>query len=115
MLPTAPLPTGSLEGWALLNRRRSTMNRNIVIGGAVAAAVVAAGIGIAVAGSGGGGYSNGSSAKTNTTSGGMTATVQTAQTSLGRVLVDSRGRTLYLFEKDPADMSTCSGSCASIW
>ena len=34
---------------------------------------------------------------------------------LGRILVDSRGRTLYLFEKDKSRKSLCSGSCATFW
>jgi len=41
--------------------------------------------------------------------------VSTAQTKLGRVLVDGRGRTLYLFEKDANGMSACAGSCATYW
>ena len=41
------------------------------------------------------------------------ATVSTAKTGLGRILVNSSGRTLYLFEKDRKGMSTCSGQCAS--
>jgi predicted lipoprotein with Yx(FWY)xxD motif len=36
-------------------------------------------------------------------------------TSLGRVLADQRGRTLYLFEKDKRGMSACTGSCVSFW
>jgi len=36
-------------------------------------------------------------------------------TSLGKVLVDAKGRTLYLFERDKADMSSCTGACQSIW
>jgi predicted lipoprotein with Yx(FWY)xxD motif len=36
-------------------------------------------------------------------------------TRLGRILVDSHGRTLYLFEADRPDMSNCSGACQSIW
>jgi predicted lipoprotein with Yx(FWY)xxD motif len=43
------------------------------------------------------------------------ATVDLRTTSLGRVLVDSSGRTLYLFEKDKGPRSTCSGACASAW
>jgi predicted lipoprotein with Yx(FWY)xxD motif len=43
-------------------------------------------------------------------------TVDTASTkSLGRILVDSEGRTLYLFEKDKGGRSACSGSCALAW
>ena len=43
------------------------------------------------------------------------ATVTTARTSLGRILVDGRGRSLYLFEKDMRGRSACSGVCASYW
>jgi predicted lipoprotein with Yx(FWY)xxD motif len=41
--------------------------------------------------------------------------VSTASTSLGRILVDSRGRTLYLFEKDKHGKSACAGQCATFW
>jgi predicted lipoprotein with Yx(FWY)xxD motif len=34
---------------------------------------------------------------------------------LGNVLVDGRGRTLYLFEKDRGGKSACAGTCASFW
>ena len=37
------------------------------------------------------------------------------KTGLGRVLVDARGRTLYLFEKDKRGMSACYGACATYW
>jgi predicted lipoprotein with Yx(FWY)xxD motif len=47
-----------------------------------------------------------------TSSGG---TVGVGRTPLGRILVDARGRTLYLFEADKPEMSACSGACASIW
>jgi predicted lipoprotein with Yx(FWY)xxD motif len=43
------------------------------------------------------------------------ATVRLGSSSLGRMLVDSRGRTLYLFEKDKKGHSSCTGSCASFW
>jgi len=42
-------------------------------------------------------------------------TVRVATTRLGKVLVDSRGRTLYLFTKDSGTKSTCSGACATAW
>jgi predicted lipoprotein with Yx(FWY)xxD motif len=38
------------------------------------------------------------------------ATVGTRTTSLGKVLVDAKGRTLYVF-----DLGACTGSCASAW
>ncbi len=41
--------------------------------------------------------------------------VSTAKTSLGAVVVDGSGRTLYLFAKDTGPRSTCSGSCAVNW
>jgi predicted lipoprotein with Yx(FWY)xxD motif len=41
--------------------------------------------------------------------------VSTASTGLGRILVDSRGHTLYLFGKDKNDKSACAGMCASAW
>jgi predicted lipoprotein with Yx(FWY)xxD motif len=43
------------------------------------------------------------------------AIVSTAKTRLGRIIVDSRGRTLYLFEKDRNGKSACSGPCAVFW
>ena len=42
-------------------------------------------------------------------------TVATARSGLGRIIVDGRGRTLYLFEKDKRGRSACYGSCASFW
>src|SRR5436309_14088614 len=41
--------------------------------------------------------------------------VAVANTALGRVLVDGRGRTLYLFGKDKQGRSACSGKCAGFW
>jgi predicted lipoprotein with Yx(FWY)xxD motif len=44
-----------------------------------------------------------------------TGTVVVAKTNLGKVIVDSRGRTLYLFKKDTGTQSQCTGQCASNW
>jgi predicted lipoprotein with Yx(FWY)xxD motif len=41
--------------------------------------------------------------------------VSVAKTHLGRILVNSRGRTLYLFKKDRGTKSACSGACATAW
>jgi predicted lipoprotein with Yx(FWY)xxD motif len=41
--------------------------------------------------------------------------VSTAKTSLGRIVVNSNGRTLYLFGKDRRGKSACSGQCAAFW
>ena len=35
--------------------------------------------------------------------------------SLGKLLVDSRGRTLYLFRKDAGGTSSCLAACAAAW
>jgi predicted lipoprotein with Yx(FWY)xxD motif len=43
------------------------------------------------------------------------AVVRVAKSNLGRMLVDGRGRTLYLFQADRTGRSACSGTCASFW
>jgi predicted lipoprotein with Yx(FWY)xxD motif len=43
------------------------------------------------------------------------ASVGLGSTALGHILVDSKGRTLYLFQKDTGTASTCAGACASVW
>jgi predicted lipoprotein with Yx(FWY)xxD motif len=77
---------------------------------------------VAVAGCGGSG--NGSAATAaakHQSSGGSAgsgggATVNVANNpQLGRILVDSQGRTVYLFAKDMNGTSSCSGQCAKFW
>jgi len=41
--------------------------------------------------------------------------VAVADSKLGRILVDGRGRTLYLFAKESKGKSACSGTCAAYW
>ena len=41
--------------------------------------------------------------------------ISTASTSLGRIVVNSGGRTLYMFGKDKRDKSACAGMCAKFW
>jgi predicted lipoprotein with Yx(FWY)xxD motif len=43
------------------------------------------------------------------------ATVKTGTSSLGRIVVDGKSHTLYLFEKDQHGKSACSGACAENW
>jgi predicted lipoprotein with Yx(FWY)xxD motif len=43
------------------------------------------------------------------------ASVKLADNPLGKVLVDSEGRTLYLFTKDTSTASNCTAACASTW
>jgi predicted lipoprotein with Yx(FWY)xxD motif len=84
-------------------------------------ALVPAAVAIAIAGCGGGNNHSGNS--TPAPAGGNSGaaaqsgagTVGVATTKLGRILVDSQGRSLYLFEKDKGTASTCYGACASLW
>ena len=39
--------------------------------------------------------------------------VTITRSTLGRILANSSGKTLYLFARDKHGMSTCTGSCAS--
>jgi len=43
------------------------------------------------------------------------AVISLRKTALGTVLVDARGRTLYLFEKDRNGMSSCGPACLAYW
>jgi predicted lipoprotein with Yx(FWY)xxD motif len=42
-------------------------------------------------------------------------TIGIATTPLGKIVVDSRGRSLYLFEADRKGKSACYGACAKAW
>ena len=65
---------------------------------------------LAIAGCGG---SNNTA--TPTTANGSAATIGVANDNLGDVLVNSQGRTLYLFQKDSGTKSACTGACAAAW
>jgi predicted lipoprotein with Yx(FWY)xxD motif len=72
---------------------------------------------LAVAGCGGGGNNNnatGASPPPKAASG-QAATVGVQNSSLGKILDNSKGDTLYLFQKDTSTKSTCTGACASAW
>jgi predicted lipoprotein with Yx(FWY)xxD motif len=43
------------------------------------------------------------------------AVIALRKTALGTILVDARGRTLYLFEKDRRGVSTCNTACVTYW
>jgi predicted lipoprotein with Yx(FWY)xxD motif len=43
------------------------------------------------------------------------ATVSTADSDLGTILVDGDGNTVYLFKQDTGSTSTCTGDCAGTW
>jgi predicted lipoprotein with Yx(FWY)xxD motif len=79
-------------------------------------ALLAAGCG---GGSAGGGGLYGSQTQPQTASAAATpagaAKVGVGGTKLGRVVVNSAGHTLYLFEKDSNGQSACDGACATYW
>jgi predicted lipoprotein with Yx(FWY)xxD motif len=76
--------------------------------------LLAVGSALAVAACGGTGRATTSSG-TRTASGARSATVQVRNTTLGGILVDAQGRTLYLFKADSAVASACEGACAEAW
>ncbi len=78
----------------------------------LASAAVIPLVALTVAACGGGGAAT---AATPKTSSGASATVGVATSSLGSILVDSTGRTLYLFKADVGTKSRCAGACATAW
>ncbi len=60
--------------------------------------------------------SSGTPAATPPTTGGQGTTVMTAtNATLGTILVDGNGMTLYTFKNDKPDTSNCSDTCAQNW
>jgi predicted lipoprotein with Yx(FWY)xxD motif len=45
----------------------------------------------------------------------QTAPAKSADTAKGKTLVDDKGMTLYIFDRDAAGKSTCNGPCATNW
>jgi predicted lipoprotein with Yx(FWY)xxD motif len=84
--------------------------RHTLVAGTVLAALTLL---AAACGGSGGGDANASSANTAKTA--SPATVAVANSDLGEILVDVRGRTLYEFGADKGTKSVCSGDCASDW
>ena len=73
-------------------------------------------IAAALAGCGGGGATAAvEPASASATLAAKPATVSTRKGQLGTFLVDGKGRTLYLFEKDTGKRSRCSSACAQAW
>jgi predicted lipoprotein with Yx(FWY)xxD motif len=85
-----------------------TLNGRIPIGASLVASLAA----LAIAGCGG---NDNSAASGPATPASGKAAVDVADSSLGKILVDPQGRTLYMFEKDTGSKSTCFGACASAW
>ena len=78
----------------------------------LASAAVIPLVALTVAACGGGGAATAATPKTPS---GASATVGVANSRLGSILVNSTGRTLYLFKADSGTSSACSGACATAW
>jgi predicted lipoprotein with Yx(FWY)xxD motif len=95
----------------------------MIMSRAFSLAIGAGACALVVAGCGGGGKSGGGStamgarygAGTSAKSSASGAIVGVKRSGLGNVLVDAKGRTLYLFEADKTTKSTCYGACAGVW
>src|SRR6476659_1826946 len=79
------------------------MTRTLRISLAALIAVVVAGAAVAASGS------------TSSAAKAKPPTLKLRQTGLGKILVDSKGRTLYEFGHDKKDKSRCNGQCAGFW
>lgn len=71
--------------------------------------------GTSAASSGTNPYATSSTTTSGSTSSGGGTTVDLGSTKLGKILVDSKGVTLYLFAADKTDKSTCNSACAGAW
>jgi predicted lipoprotein with Yx(FWY)xxD motif len=85
--------------------------RNVAAAGMAAVALAVAGCG----GSPGDQNASGYGAPSPAAGGSGVASVALANSNLGKILVDSKGRTLYLFQADKGTASACDGACASAW
>jgi predicted lipoprotein with Yx(FWY)xxD motif len=89
----------------------------IAIAAPLAAVLIAAGCGSSASGSAYsvGPYGSAAVASASVRSSTGTTKVGVASSRLGRIVVDGKGRTLYLFAKDTGMKSNCSGACTSNW
>jgi len=87
----------------------------IAIAAPLAAVLIAAGCGSSASGSAYSAGPYGSAAAGSARSATGASKVGVASSRLGRIVVDGKGRTLYLFEKDRNRRSACYGECATFW
>ncbi len=117
MIPTVrtarPDDHGALSPVSLRRSRRPALPA-LALGAALA--LVGAGCGSSGGGSSRSSGAGGASPSGSSSPGGATATVAVmSEGTLGKILVDSQGRTLYLFQKDSGPTSTCYQACAAVW
>jgi predicted lipoprotein with Yx(FWY)xxD motif len=72
---------------------------------------------LAACGSSGGGYGSSSGSGSSSSASTADAVLKTADSDLGKIVVDADGRTVYVFDKDTAGSgkSACSGDCLAKW
>jgi predicted lipoprotein with Yx(FWY)xxD motif len=92
-----------VAGGGRLGRRR-------LVGGVIGASSL---LMLVLAGCGGASGASGGTA--SSAAGRGTALQVVSNPRLGKIIVDSRGRTLYDFRIDKGTMSVCYGGCASLW
>ena len=89
-----------------------TRSRSMALAGVAGAGLLL----ISACGSGGSSSSSSSTSPSSSGSSSSTSgTVALASTSVGKVLVDPSGMTLYAFANDTPGHTTCTGSCAVYW
>jgi predicted lipoprotein with Yx(FWY)xxD motif len=92
------------EGFSKLKVARAEANLRLTF--AIASAAALGLVGFLVAGT---------NAQGAVHQGASGATVSLRTTKLGVVLVNSKGRTLYMFAKDKSGKSSCTATCAKYW
>jgi predicted lipoprotein with Yx(FWY)xxD motif len=102
----------------MLSQPKSDMTRSRLLTFLAGAAVIPL-TALAVAACGGGGDAATAATATSTsapkTKSAPTKIVRVADSRLEKILVDSQGRTLYLFKADSGNKSACSSACATAW
>jgi predicted lipoprotein with Yx(FWY)xxD motif len=85
------------------------------LAGAAVVPLAALAAGCGGSGGGGGAATAATPSSTPAATTAKVATIRVASSRLGKVLVNSHGRTLYLFKKDSGKKSACFGACATFW
>jgi predicted lipoprotein with Yx(FWY)xxD motif len=92
------------------------MKRTYILGGVIAATVLAGGgVGIDAALSGHGGPTGAAYGAPSAAAPAAASGIGAAALAPGTSLVDGNGHALYLFEADTGTASTCTGACAQVW
>ncbi|HWF75159.1 MAG TPA: hypothetical protein VG186_17570 [Solirubrobacteraceae bacterium] len=98
---------------SILKRRRPALLSLVSLAAVAVGVAGCGGSSAATSSSSAAGAYGAAPAPTKAAAGGAAVDVTTAK--LGQFLVDSKGRTLYLFAADTGTSSTCSGACAGAW